>query len=90
MNVPFLGLVMASSKRLVFDVQRCELRLARPASSRNVETPARQIDPRRLDLIGILSELAEDLKTWRHGQRIGSDILSKSLKEERMNAARED
>ena len=61
-----------------------------PASSRNVETPARQIDPRRLDLIGILSELAEDLKTWRHGQRIGSDILSKSLKEERMNAARED
>jgi hypothetical protein len=40
--------------------------------------------PRGLDLIGILSELAEDLKPWRQGQRIGSKILSKSLKEERM------
>jgi len=44
--------------------------------------------PRRLDLIGILSEPAEDLKPWRQGQRIGSEILSKSLKEERMRRAK--
>jgi hypothetical protein len=42
--------------------------------------------PGRLDLIGILGEPAEDLKTWRQGQRIGSEILSKSLKEDRKTA----
>jgi hypothetical protein len=44
--------------------------------------------PGRFDLIGILTALVEDLKTWRQGQRIGSEILSKSLKEERMRRAK--
>jgi hypothetical protein len=44
--------------------------------------------PGRLDLIGIVSELAKDLKTWRRGQRLGTEILSKSLKEKRMRRAK--